>query len=230
VSEKEEYVSLEKALKELRLKEEELKRLVSEGEIRAFRDADKMKFKREDIEKLKQDTGRTIQYTNESSDTLTDDLLFDEGNDDLDFGKGGAGMATAPLSPDETFRDEEPKKPAPAAKKTGSSTSMRGKTSSQPAPKPKTSSEPAAKKSTGGAAATGRTTSIRATTGGSSSRPVVKRDPAEIGPVWVAVTLVTTIVMIYACAFWWDISTGTGMSGSTEGLATWASETFIAEK
>ena len=80
MSEKEEYVSLEKALKELRLKEEELKRLVSEGEIRAFRDADKMKFRREDIEKLKQDTGKTIQYQDESSDTLTDDrkIVFDE--------------------------------------------------------------------------------------------------------------------------------------------------------
>ena len=123
MSDKEEFVSLEKALKELRLKEEELKRLVSEGEIRAYRDADKMKFRREDVEKLKQDTGRTIQYTNESSDTLTDDLLFDEGGDDLDLG-GDIGMATAPISSEETFVDEPkskaaPKKPAHTSSRTG---------------------------------------------------------------------------------------------------------------
>ena len=106
MADKEEFISLEKALKELRLKEEELKRLVSEGEIRAFRDADKMKFKRDDIEKLKQDTGKTLQYQDESSDTLTDDLLFDEEVEDLELDDGEIGMATAPISSDETFVDE----------------------------------------------------------------------------------------------------------------------------
>lgn len=48
-----EYYSFEKVLKELQIEEEELKRLVSEGEIRAFRDDDKMKFKKSDIEGLK---------------------------------------------------------------------------------------------------------------------------------------------------------------------------------
>ena len=36
---------------------------------------------REEIERLKQDTGKTLQYTEESSETLTDDLLFDEAED-----------------------------------------------------------------------------------------------------------------------------------------------------
>ena len=116
MSDKEEFISLEKALKELRLKEEELKRLVSEGEIRAFRDADKMKFKREDIEKLKQDTGKTIKFQDESSDTLTDDLLFDEEVEDLDLDDDEIGMATAPISSDETFIDDAPKSKPAAAK------------------------------------------------------------------------------------------------------------------
>ncbi len=56
-----EYYSFEKVLKELQMEEDELKRLVSEGEIRAFRDEDKMKFKRSDIDGLKK--GRMTEPT-----------------------------------------------------------------------------------------------------------------------------------------------------------------------
>ena len=47
------YFSFEDVMKELELGEEELKRMVSEGELRAFRDENKMKFKKEDVESLK---------------------------------------------------------------------------------------------------------------------------------------------------------------------------------
>lgn len=56
-----EYYSFERVLKELQIEEDELKRLVSEGEIRAFRDDDKMKFKKSDIEGLKK--GRMTEPT-----------------------------------------------------------------------------------------------------------------------------------------------------------------------
>lgn len=56
-----EYYSFERVLKELQIEEDELKRLVSEGEIRAFRDEDKMKFKKSDIEGLKK--GRMTEPT-----------------------------------------------------------------------------------------------------------------------------------------------------------------------
>ena len=46
------FYSFEEALKELRLKEEELKRLVSEGEIRAFRQGDTMRLRQSDVEAL----------------------------------------------------------------------------------------------------------------------------------------------------------------------------------
>lgn len=46
------YLSFDKALSELRLRSEELRRMVSEGEIRAFREGETMKFKREDIESV----------------------------------------------------------------------------------------------------------------------------------------------------------------------------------
>ena len=45
-----EFYNFERALDELKLKEEELKRLVSEGEIRAFREGDTMRLRRADVE------------------------------------------------------------------------------------------------------------------------------------------------------------------------------------
>ena len=48
-----EFFSFDEALHELRLKEEELKRLVSEGEIRAFRDGETMKLRRADVDNLR---------------------------------------------------------------------------------------------------------------------------------------------------------------------------------
>ena len=52
----EDFLSFEKALRELQLRSEELKKLVSEGEIRAYRDGDSMKFRREDIASLASNT------------------------------------------------------------------------------------------------------------------------------------------------------------------------------
>ena len=87
------FYSFEKALRELHIEEEELKRLVSEGEIRAFRDQEKMKFKKEDIDRFKRDhtgekdviealdaaqTGsRDIPTVNASAE-LPEELVFDE--------------------------------------------------------------------------------------------------------------------------------------------------------
>jgi excisionase family DNA binding protein len=47
------FYTFEEVLKELKVSEDELKKMVSEGEIRAFKDDDKMKFKKEDIESKK---------------------------------------------------------------------------------------------------------------------------------------------------------------------------------
>lgn len=204
---KEEFISLEKALKELRLKEEELKRLVSEGEIRAFRDADKMKFKLEDIEKLKQDTGKTIQFQDESSDTLTDDLLFDEEVEDLDLDDGEIGMATAPISSDETFiEDDKPSKPARA--KGGSRTQT---------------------EAVKAASARGKTTTIRRTTGRSTAiRVAAESAKSEIHPALMGVLVLTGIVMLYSSMVWYDIARGS-MSSATSGVAEKA-DNMIAGK
>ncbi len=56
-----EYFSFDDVLGELKLQEEELKRMVSEGELRAFRDENKMKFRKDDVESLKK--GRVAEAT-----------------------------------------------------------------------------------------------------------------------------------------------------------------------
>ena len=93
-----EYYSFEKVLKELQMEEDELKRLVSEGEIRAFRDEDKMKFKKSDIDGLKKGrmTEPTIILPSGEPDDSSEDsevLLVEEDTsetlldiDDLDGG------------------------------------------------------------------------------------------------------------------------------------------------
>lgn len=78
------YISFEKALRDLELQSEELKKLVSEGEIRAFRDGDSMKFRREDLESLRTRQGG-------------DELVFAESLED------DAGMQTEELSDEDTL-------------------------------------------------------------------------------------------------------------------------------
>ncbi len=83
----EDFVSFEKALRDLKMQSEELKKLVSEGEIRAFRDGQSMKFKREDIESL--------------ADRNEDELVFADSLED------DTGMVTEELSDEETLLAED---------------------------------------------------------------------------------------------------------------------------
>lgn len=93
------FISFEKVLKELQLQEAQLKKLVSEGEIRAFRDQDKMKFRKEDIDRFrkKADDLPTIEAP---SGELTEELFGD------DDGGGDVGMVTQQIS-DKSFLEED---------------------------------------------------------------------------------------------------------------------------
>lgn len=73
------YFSFEDVMKELELGEEELKRMVSEGELRAFRDENKMKFKKEDVENLKKGriTEPTIILPSTPATDKTDETVLD---------------------------------------------------------------------------------------------------------------------------------------------------------
>ncbi len=84
-----EFISFERALRDLQLQSEELKKLVSEGEIRAFRDGDSMKFRREDLASLKQ------QETAEADEE--EELVFTDALED------DTGMVTEELSDEDTL-------------------------------------------------------------------------------------------------------------------------------
>lgn len=92
------FYSFDEALEELKLKEEELKRLVSEGEIRAFRKGDTMKLRRADVETLRAELDGDLV---DLGDTV-DELVFE---DETDLG-GDTGMATQELDV-ETLVDDE---------------------------------------------------------------------------------------------------------------------------
>ena len=109
------YKSFDDVLNDLNMDEDELKRLVSEGQIRAFRDDDRMKFRSEDVQSLARgrhssaddmgdiDLGET-QLGGESLEIIeeeTDETLLDLGSlsSDQDFEDTGAtSVPTVELS------------------------------------------------------------------------------------------------------------------------------------
>jgi hypothetical protein len=93
------FFSFDEALSELRLKEDELKRLVSEGEIRAFREGETMKLRKGDVEALRSELGGgEVVDLGEPSDEIVfeDDNLTDE-----------AGMATEEISDVDTIIEDD---------------------------------------------------------------------------------------------------------------------------
>jgi len=83
-----EYMSFEEVLKELQVDEEELKKLVSQGELRGFRDGTSMKFKKEDVQNLKKgrESEPTIILTDSDQEMgiaeSSDELILDESTSD----------------------------------------------------------------------------------------------------------------------------------------------------
>lgn len=92
-----EYESFEDALKNLGVNEDELKRMVSEGQLRAYRDQDKMKFRKDDVESLKRsnlsdigsapsmtptEVGHGLEVVEETDETILD---LGEASADIDF-------------------------------------------------------------------------------------------------------------------------------------------------
>jgi excisionase family DNA binding protein len=110
-----EFYSFDEVLRRLSIDENRLKRLVSEGEIRAFREGDQMRFKRTEIDSLSGRGGRTTAET-----SLTEISLEDESQPTVHVGRGRAetlsddvlepdvgrsGMRTAEISSQDTFID-----------------------------------------------------------------------------------------------------------------------------
>jgi excisionase family DNA binding protein len=108
-----EFYTFDEVLRQLNIDENRLKRLVSEGEIRAFREGDQMKFKRTEIDNLAGRRGGASDTSmadisleepakprKKAGETLTDDLLSEP-----DLTKKG-GMKTAEISSQDTFIDQ----------------------------------------------------------------------------------------------------------------------------
>ena len=77
------FYTFEEVLRELQVDEEELKRLVSQGELRGFRDGASMKFRRDDVNKLRKgrETEPTIILTDSDAEIslpTEQDLVVDE--------------------------------------------------------------------------------------------------------------------------------------------------------
>ncbi|MFN0241470.1 MAG: hypothetical protein ACKVWV_01125 [Planctomycetota bacterium] len=100
MAEKDQFFSFDEALKELRLKEEELKRLVSEGEIRAFREGDTMKLRRADVESLRSElSGGEVVDLGE----VDEELVFEDEADPI----AETGMATEEIEDVETIIEDD---------------------------------------------------------------------------------------------------------------------------
>ena len=115
-----EFYSFDEVLRQLNIDENRLKRLVSEGEIRAFREGGAMKFKRGEIDNLAGRAGRGSQ-TSETS--LTEISLEDDSQPTVNVGRGrgetlsddlleepdltaSGGLHTAEISSQDTFIDQ----------------------------------------------------------------------------------------------------------------------------
>jgi excisionase family DNA binding protein len=115
-----EFYSFDEVLRQLNIDENRLKRLVSEGEIRAFREGGAMRFKRQEIDGLAGRSGRGGQ-TSETS--LTEISLEDDSQPTVNVGAGVAetlsdelleepdltasgGLKTAEISSQDTFIDQ----------------------------------------------------------------------------------------------------------------------------
>lgn len=79
-----EFYTFDEVLMELKIDEQKLKRLVAEGEIRAYREGDEMRFKRFDVDSLKGLLSHE-QLMGEADKVLRDppedDLIFDEADE-----------------------------------------------------------------------------------------------------------------------------------------------------
>ncbi len=96
-----EYLSLEEAARELQVTPEELKRMVSEEEIRAFRDGGELKFKVEDVIRVKD------ARENQPTIVLPVDNVMGEG--------GGEGESPTVVDLDTTEAVERPTEATEAA-------------------------------------------------------------------------------------------------------------------
>lgn len=210
-----EFYSFDEVLKRLKIDEQRLKKLVSEGEIRAFREGAEMKFRKLDIDNMdktrpvagSEDATAAIDLSaggggSQQSETLTDDLIFDEGDD---VGSKEAGMATAEISSQDTFVDEG----------VGMSTEpldVDGEPSTQEV-------SAGAKKGAKGKPAAGSASKPRP-----SARAMDDEKPTEVG--WCVAMAFGAVVLLCAVFVTWDVAKSDKPEATMTGFSRWVGETF----
>ncbi len=97
------FLSFENALNELSLEEDDLKRLISAGEIRAFREGSKMRLRAEDVTRVAGDLGVGGSVAEEDAgDVLeVEEVHFEEAADDDE------GMVTTQLTDEDTLLTDD---------------------------------------------------------------------------------------------------------------------------
>jgi hypothetical protein len=94
------YSSFEDALRKLELEEDDLKRLISAGEIRAFREGSKMHLRAEDVDKVAKQLGIGSKVSEKDAGQSLQ-------VEDLSLGAAGEeGMSTTQLSEEDTLLDD----------------------------------------------------------------------------------------------------------------------------
>jgi excisionase family DNA binding protein len=111
------YMSFEEVAKELAIDEETLKRMVADGEIRAFRSEGNTVFKREDVERLEAAMASEpiiVPPGGEEAEALSEDeletVLNMEDLGEIDLGKeleGAPKAAKEPKKPEKPTKEEE---------------------------------------------------------------------------------------------------------------------------
>ncbi len=124
-----EFSSFDDALKQLELDEDDLKRLISAGEIRAFREGSKMRLRVADVDRVAGELGigEAVSESDAGEVLEVEDLMLDDGDDD-------AGMVTTQLSEEDTLLDDdlevvevdEDDAPARGARAAGAARTRRG--------------------------------------------------------------------------------------------------------
>ncbi|KAA3604538.1 MAG: hypothetical protein DWQ01_22140 [Planctomycetota bacterium] len=96
------FFSFEKAVEKLSMEEDDLKRLISAGEIRAFRDGSQMRLRAQDVNRVAKDLGMESVAEADAGEVLeVEEVLFSEAAEDDE------GMVTTQLSEEDTLLDDD---------------------------------------------------------------------------------------------------------------------------
>lgn len=200
-----EYFSFEEVMRELELSEEDLKRMVSEGELRAFRDENKMKFKREDVEHLKK--GRITEPTiilPSTPGATQDDTVLDldvnaESNLEVSQSRG-----RGPSDEDLLVASDAPSGGASEDEDAGLTTEPL-KLADEVETAETVETEPVSEESVPARRRTTMQRTSRRATGGSAAATEEDLERRRGSPLWTALTLVSFVLAAYAGVFAYDM-------------------------